>query len=109
MQAWPAHVAPLQLLQGPPAPAGQAAPPWAGLLLAVWHGYKPAGHRIVGWRLDASGRPTGPRQDLVSGWEARPGVRPVGAPAGATVDDQGRLWIVDDRNRQVLVVAPDRP
>lgn len=105
VQAWPAHVAPLQLWLAPPTPAGQPGTPWAGQLLAVWHGYRPAGHRIVAWRLDARGRPSGPRQDLVSGWEAQPGGRGVGAPAGLTVDHQGRLWIVDDRHRQVLVVA----
>ena len=109
VQAWPAHVAPLQLWLAPPAPAGQPVTPWAGHLLAVWHGYRPAGHRIVAWRLDGGGRPSGPRRELVSGWQAQPGVRPMGAPAGVTVDHQGRLWIVDDRNRQVLVVARDAP
>ena len=32
--------------------------------------------------------------------------RPLGAPAGATFDSQGRLWIVEDRNRSLIVVAP---
>ena len=38
-----------------------------------------------------------------------PGLRPQGTPAGITVDRLGRLWIVEDRNRSVLVVAPDAP
>lgn len=105
--AWPAHVAPLQLLQVPAAAAGQPVRPWSGRLLAVWHGYRPGGHRIVAWRLGPDGQPTGPREDLVSGWDAVPGQRPVGAPAGVTVDHQGRLWVVDDRNRQLLLIAPD--
>lgn len=107
-QAWPAHVAPLQLLAVAPAPAGQAPSPWSGRLLAVWHGYRGAGHRIVAWRLGTDGQPEGRREDILSGWDAVAGVRPLGTPAGAAVDAQGRLWVVEDRNRSVLVVAPDR-
>lgn len=102
--AWPAHMAPLQLLV---TPAG--AGPFAGRLLAVWHGYRAGGHRVVAWRLDAQGRPTGAREDLVSGWEARAGVRPLGTPAGITLDTRGRLWIVEDRNRSVIVIARQQP
>jgi glucose/arabinose dehydrogenase len=105
-QAWPAHVAPLQLLAVPASAPGSTGTPWSGRLLAVWHGYRANGHRIVAWRLDERGQPTGTRKDLVSGWSSRAGVRPRGTPAGATVDAQGRLWIVEDRNRTVLVVAP---
>jgi glucose/arabinose dehydrogenase len=101
--AWPAHVAPLQLLT---APTSIVDGPFACRLLAVWHGYRAAGHRIVAWRLDRQGRPTGPREDLVSGWHAQAGVRPLGNPAGATFDADGRLWIVEDRNRSVIVIAP---
>lgn len=107
--AWPAHVAPLQLLAVPPAPPGQTVLPWSGYLLAVWHGYRAPGHRIVGWRLGLDGRPTGERENIVSGWLAMPGVRPQGTPAGITLDSQGRLWVVEDRNRTVLVVAPETP
>lgn len=99
---WPAHVAPLQLLTAPPT---LTEGPFAGRLLAVWHGYRAGGHRIVAWRLDEEGRPTGAREDLVSGWHAQAGVRPLGTPAGATFDEQGRLWIVEDRNRSVIVIA----
>lgn len=108
-QAWPAHVAPLQLLTVPPAAADQAATPWSGRLLAVWHGYRAQGQRIVAWRLGADGRPTGARENIVSGWRVMPGIRPQGNPAGITVDHRGWLWIVEDRNRTVLVVAPDTP
>jgi glucose/arabinose dehydrogenase len=100
--AWPAHVAPLQLLT---APTHVSTGPFAGRLLAVWHGYRQGGHRIVGWRLDEHGRPVGPREDLVHGWHAQAGVRPLGTPAGASFDAQGRLWIVEDRNRSVIVIA----
>ena len=108
-QAWPAHVAPLQLLAVPAVTAGQTERPWSGRLLAVWHGYRAQGHRIVAWRIGADGRPSGARENIVSGWLAMPGMRPQGNPAGITVDSRGRLWIVEDRNRTVLVVAPDNP
>lgn len=104
---WPAHVAPLQLLSVPPVPAGQTELPWSGRLLAVWHGHRAPGHRIVAWRLGPDGRPAGARENIVSGWLAMPGLRPLGNPAGITLDSQGRLWVVEDRNRTVLVVAPD--
>jgi len=105
-QAWPAHVAPLQLLAVPSAAGSQNAQPWSGRLLAVWHGYRAQGQRIVAWRLGADGRPQGAREDIVSGWSAMPGLRPLGNPAGVALDHQGRLWVVEDRNRTVLVVAP---
>lgn len=108
-QAWPAHVAPLQLLAVPPAAAGQTEQPWSGRLLAVWHGYRAQGHRIVAWRLGADGRPSGARENIVSGWRVMPGIRPQGNPAGVAVDHRGWLWIVEDRNRTVLVVAPETP
>lgn len=109
VQVWPAHVAPLQLLAVPAAASGEAQRPWSGRLLAVWHGHRSQGQRIVAWRLGADGRPAGARENIVSGWRAMPGIRPLGNPAGITVDHQGRLWIVEDRNRTVLVVAPDTP
>ena len=99
-QAWPAHAAPLQLLAVPPAAHGQAALPWSGRLLALWHGWRDNGHRVVAWRLGADGRPKGPRETLLGPW-------PGGAPTGATIDHLGRLWVVEDRNHSVLVVAPD--
>jgi len=104
---WPAHVAPLQLLAVPPVAEGQTEQPWSGRLLAVWHGHRDQGQRIVAWRLGPDGRPGGEREDIVSGWQAAAGLRPLGSPAGITLDSQGRLWVVEDRNRTVLVVAPD--
>ncbi|QHE83998.1 PQQ-dependent sugar dehydrogenase [Hydrogenophaga sp. BPS33] len=101
--AWPAHVAPLQLLL---TPRDFHTGPFAHRLLAVWHGYRPGGHRVVAWRLDDQGRPSGAREDLVSGWQAQAGARPMGTPAGITFDAQGRLWIVEDRNKTVIVIAP---
>ena len=40
----------------------------------------------------------------IGGWNAAAGVRPLGAPTGITVDSAGRLWVVEDRNRTVLML-----
>jgi glucose/arabinose dehydrogenase len=106
VQAWPAHVAPLQLLTVPPSADDASERPWSGHLLAVWHGYRAKGHRIVGWRIGPDGRPQGEARSMVSGWQSMAGVRPLGSPAGVAVDHRGWLWVVEDRNRTVLVVAP---
>ena len=100
---WPAHAAPLQMLAAPTAPSS----PFAGQLLVAWHGYRLTGHRVVGYRLDARGRPQGAPKLWIGGWDAAAGVRPLGAPTGITVDSAGRLWVVEDRNRTVLVLIGD--
>jgi len=38
------------------------------------------------------------------GLSAAAGARPLGAPTGITVDSAGRLWVVEDRNRTVLML-----
>jgi glucose/arabinose dehydrogenase len=97
---WPAHAAPLQMVAVPPLTSS----PFAGQLLVAWHGYRPAGHRVVGYRLDAQGRAQGAPTAWIGGWNALAGVRPQGAPTGITVDGAGRLWVVEDRNRTVLML-----
>lgn len=98
---WPAHAAPLQMLAVP----ADVRSPFAGQLLVAWHGYRPAGHRVVGYRLDAQGRAQGAPTVWIAGWDAATGVRPLGAPTGITVDGAGRLWVVEDRNRTVLMLV----
>jgi sugar lactone lactonase YvrE len=61
----------------------------------------------VALKLDATGRPTGNLQPVLDDWAAKPSVRPQGAPTGITVDSEGRLWVVEDRNRTLLVVLRD--
>lgn len=97
---WPAHAAPLQMLTGP------AGSRFAGQLLVAWHGYKPGGHRVVGYKAGADGLPSGKPVEWLAGWDAQPGVRPLGKPTGLTVDRQGRLLVVEDLNRTVLMLLP---
>lgn len=104
LQLWPAHAAPLAMLAGP------RGGPWADRLLVAWHGPRAGGAQVVTIALDKTGgRPSGPPQALLHGWEAKPGVRPNGKPAGLAIDRQGRLLVVDDLNRSVLLLLPDAP
>ncbi|HSC65831.1 MAG TPA: PQQ-dependent sugar dehydrogenase [Caldimonas sp.] len=100
---WPAHAAPLQMVAVPAAAKNE----FAGQLLVAWHGYRASGHRVVGVALDAAGRPIGPARAWIEGWAASKGVRPLGAPAGILVDSAGRLFVVEDRNRTVLMLVRD--
>ncbi len=100
---WPAHAAPLQMLL---APASSPAP-WAGQLLVAWHGPRASGHRVVAQALNARGQPQGAPRDLLSGWQARAGVQPQGAPTGIHLDSLGRLWVVEDRHRSLLLLLPE--
>lgn len=100
LMAWPAHAAPLQMVLGP------AGSPYANQLLVAWHGPQPSGHRLVGFQLDGEGLPAGKPIDWLAGWDAKAGVRPMGRPTGLTVDGKGRLLVVEDFNRTVLMVLP---
>lgn len=98
----PAHAAPLGMLF-----YGDAGPPaWRGSLVMAWHGYQPAGQRLVAWRFDARHQPAGDPQPLISGWSAAPGRHPMGAPTDVAEGPQGRLWITEDRNGTLLLLAP---
>ena len=100
---WPAHAAPLQMLAVPAAASNR----FAGQVLVAWHGYRAGGHRVVGFDIDANGRPKGPPHEWIGGWAAASGVRPLGAPTGITIDSVGRLLVVEDRNRSLLMLTRD--
>ena len=100
LMLWPAHVAPLQMMVGPTGSR------FAGQVLVAWRGHQPPGHRVVGYKLNAQGLPSGKPIDWLSGWDPKPGVRPMGKPTGITVDRQGRLLVVEDLNRTILMLLP---
>lgn len=101
-QLLPAHAAPL----GMAFYRGAAGSPWAGALVMAWHGYQTTGHRLMAWRFDARHQPTGAPQPLIDGWQAVSGQHPMGAPTDLAQDAQGRLWITEDRNGTLLLLAP---
>ena len=100
---WPAHAAPLQMISVP----SDAKNAFAGQIVVAWHGYRAGGHRIVGFALDPRGRPSGPPHVWIDGWAARGKGRPLGAPAGIAIDSAGRLLVVEDRNRTLLMLVRD--
>ena len=99
---WPAHTAPLQMLV---APGAANATPWAGQLVVAWHGYKPAGQRVMAFKLDGTGKPSASGSEILGNWTAKTGVRPQGAPTGVTVAADGRLFVLEDRNRTLLMLG----
>jgi len=101
---WPAHAAPLQMVAVPV----EAGNEFAGQLVVAWHGYRPAGHRIVAFALDAKGRPHGSAQPWIEGWTAIRNSRPLGTPAGILIDSAGRLLVVEDRNRTLLMLVREK-
>jgi glucose/arabinose dehydrogenase len=101
---WPAHSAPLHMLVAP----ATLAQPWAGKLLVAWHGYRPSGQRVMAFELDTAGKIAGKGTEILGGWTAKPGVRPLGAPVGLTLDASGRLFVLEDRNHTLLVLGRDR-
>jgi glucose/arabinose dehydrogenase len=87
-----------------PATANNA---FAGQVVVAWHGYRAAGHRVVGFGVDVHGVPRGAPRLWIGGWDAAKNVRPLGAPAGILVDSAGRLLVVEDRNRTLLMLTRD--
>ena len=101
---WPAHAAPLQMIAVP----ATAKNVFAGQLLVAWHGYRAGGHRVVSFTLDPQGKPTGAPRTWIGGWTAAPGVRPLGAPTGLAIDAAGRLLVVEDRHKTLLMLVRDQ-
>lgn len=98
---WPAHSAPLHMLIAPKT----IPQPWAGQLLVAWHGYRPTGQRLMRFDVDAIGKLLGAGKELLGDWAALEGVRPMGAPTGIALDTKGRLYVVEDRNKTILIVG----
>jgi glucose/arabinose dehydrogenase len=95
----PPHAAPL----GAAVARGGILGPGDRLLLA-FHGYRPAGHRIVALRLDGAGRTVGDLVDVVAGWEPNAD-HPRGAPVGIAIASDGSIFIAEDRNGTLLRVS----
>ena len=98
---WPAHAAPLHMIAVP----ATAPNPFAGQLIVAWHGYRAGGHRVVSFKVDAQGKPAGLAHAWIGGWTAAPGVRPLGAPTGMAIDAHGRLLVVEDRHKTLLMLV----
>ena len=99
----PPHAAPLSMAIDNES---KLPAPFTGAMLITFHGYRKTGHRLVAIKLDAKGEPivgpAGNPVDLIDGWEAQSGVRPMGAPVTARIAADGSVFISEDRNGTVL-------
>lgn len=108
------RVAPLLLLPPHAAPLGMAIDndarlpaPFTGHLLLTYHGFRPGGHRLVAFKLDARGLPGGKPVDLIASWSAVPAgpsqrAQPMGAPVDVRIAPDGAIFVSEDRNGTVL-------
>ena len=94
----PAHSAPLAL----ETYQGDLFPAWyKGRTFAALHGYEAKGHRIVTFKRNDKGLPTGIPQSVVFGWDTR-GEQKYGSPSGLTELPDGSMIIVEDNNKKIL-------
>ncbi len=76
--------------------------PYTGMMVLALHGYRKGGHRIVAYKVDAQGAPSGAAQQLVAGWDGVAGHHPLGTPVSARIAPDGSIFITEDRNGTVL-------
>lgn len=120
----PPHAAPLDLMYY----SGAMFPELEGRLLVTWHGYRRAAGRIVAIETGADGVPLTdingyyaiyPRGALrypantpsvrariiTPRWDRVAGQNPRGTPVAMAVDDDGSIWVTDDKSRAILRIA----
>jgi hypothetical protein len=86
--------------------SGQMFPELNGKLIVSLHGYRETGHRIVSLDVSDEGLPLeDTKKELVTNWTAESGLTPKGAPVGMTIDAKGNIWVVEDKNKTVLVYS----
>ena len=99
----PAHSAPLAFHFYD----GSMFPEWyQGRMFATLHGFEAKGHRLVTFKRDQKGLPTGVPQSVIFGWDTK-GEQTYGSPVGLTQMPDGSLLIIEDMNKKVLRLAYD--
>ena len=61
----------------------------------------------MGFARNAKGLPTGAPINGRSGWDEKAGLRPRGRLTGMSIDHAGRLLVVEDFNRSLLMLMSD--
>lgn len=98
----PAHSAPLDMMFY----QGSMFPELNGKLIVSLHGYRETGHRIVSLDLNNSFLPVeDTRSELVTGWTQESGLTPKGAPVGMTIDEEGNIFFVEDKNKTIMILS----
>ena len=94
----PAHAAPLGMAYL------NAQSEWGdGWLVVGYHGYRKTGHRLVAFRVNRQGIPSGPARELIGNWVFPDGK--LGAPVDVKQGPDGKIYITDDRNGMLLVFS----
>ncbi|WP_299428709.1 PQQ-dependent sugar dehydrogenase [uncultured Meiothermus sp.] len=94
----PAHAAPLGM-----AYLSAQSELGGNWLVVGYHGYRKTGHRLVAFRVDGRGIPSGPAVELIGNWVFPDGK--LGAPVDMKVGPDGKIYITDDRNGMLLVFS----
>ena len=101
-------VKPVLLLPAHSAPLGMAFHDGHNLpksmqrgLFVTLRGYRSTGHRIVYIPFNSDGQPKQKTLNIISGWDKSNGL-PKGAPVDIRVSNDGKLYISDDRNGNLL-------
>lgn len=98
----PAHSAPLDMMFY----QGSMFPELEGKLIVSLHGYRETGQRIVSLDLNENFIPMGQtRKEIVAGWSGESGLTPKGAPVGMTIDEEGNIFFVEDKNKTIMVLT----
>lgn len=99
----PSHVAPLGMAYY----TGSLLPSWyKNALFVTYHGYREYGQKLVALQTNAAGVPVGEPFEIINNWSKK-GTQPLGNPVGVTVASDGSLYIVEDKNGDVLRVFYD--
>jgi glucose/arabinose dehydrogenase len=92
-------VTPTKLLPAHAAPLGITY--WGNQLVVSYHGYRDTGHRLMGFPVDSSGKPTGDGIELIGNW-GETDTQEFGGPVGTAVAPDDSLWVTDDRNNVIV-------
>lgn len=98
----PPHSAPLDMMFY----EGKMFPELNGKLVVSLHGYRETGQRIVTLDLNENFVPKESTYfELVTGWNQESGLTPKGAPVGMTVDEEGSIFLVEDKNKTIMILT----
>lgn len=99
----PAHVAPLDMMYY----SGRMFRDFRNFILMAWHGHRPSGSRIAAFKTNELGQPTDPQPSfLLENWRRdTKGGHPKGRPVGIAEDAAGAVFVADDVNGALLVIA----
>lgn len=105
----PAHAAPLELKYY----RGKMFPEFQNAILTSWHGHRNSGSKIAIYKTDQDLHPLSsyslnneqPEMLIPKDWNAKLGSHPKGRPVGLDFDSLGAIYILDDKNNTLMVVA----